>query len=110
MLKRMMKKGLMFSSIVFVSLFLLSTTSLWAEEEGRAVYHEYCHICHGTGMPDVPQFGDVKHWQVRVGKGMEALYNAALYGVNAMPPMGLCDECSEAQIKSAVDYMVGNSH
>ena len=110
MLKSMMKDSLMRSGGLLVLLFLLSTTVSWAEEDGRAVYHEYCYICHGTGMSDVPQFGDVKHWEARAEKGMDALYNAALYGLNAMPPMGLCDECGEAQIKSAVDYMVGNSH
>lgn len=95
---------------VVALLLLLSVGVLQAEESGRVVYHDYCHICHGTGMPDVPQFGDQQQWEVRTEKGMEALYNAAIYGMNAMPPMGLCDECSESQIKAAVDYMVGNSH
>ncbi len=89
---------------------LLSATQLHASESGRATYNEYCFICHGTGMPDIPQFGDVEHWASRTSKGMEALYNAAIYGVNAMPPMGLCDDCTEEQVKAAVDYMVGSSH
>jgi cytochrome c5 len=87
-----------------------SITTVSAEVSGRDIFLEYCHICHGTGMPDVPQFGDGAHWQARKEKGMEALYNAAIYGVNAMPPMGLCEECSEEQIKAAVDYMVTSSH
>ncbi len=88
----------------------LSAAQLHASESGRVTYNEYCFICHGSGMPDTPQFGDVEHWASRTSKGMEALYNAAIYGVNAMPPMGLCDDCTEEQVKEAVDYMVGSSH
>jgi len=98
--------------VVFAfALVLLMCGSVFAAgDDGRKVYHDYCHICHGTGMPDIPQFGDVDHWKARSDKGMDVLYNAALYGVNAMPPMGLCDECSEQQIMDAVDYMVSSSH
>ncbi len=98
-----------FVQLAFV-VMLLGVSVVSADGNGRAVYNDYCHICHGTGMPDIPQFGDAGHWQERATKGVEALYNAALYGINAMPPMGLCDECSEQQIKDAVDYMVGNSN
>ncbi len=96
-------------TIAAAALALLSSSLVCAEQLGRGVYHEYCHICHGTGMPEVPQFGDEAHWRERADKGMDALYNAAIYGVNAMPPKGLCDECSEQQVKAAVDYMVTGS-
>ncbi len=95
---------------VLILVMLLSAAQLHASESGRATYNEYCFICHGTGMSDIPQLGDAEHWALRTSKGMEALYNAALYGVNAMPPMGLCDSCTEEQVKAAVDYMVGSSH
>ncbi len=95
---------------MLVLIMLLNAAQLHAAEPGRETYNEYCFICHGTGMQDVPQFGDVEHWASRTEKGMEALYNAAIYGVNAMPPMGLCDECTEEQMKEAVDYMVNSSH
>ncbi len=78
-------------------------------EQGRQIYNEYCHMCHGGGMPDVPQFGKVDDWEPLKQKGTEALYNAAIYGVKAMPPKGLCDKCSEKQIKEAVDYMMSSS-
>lgn len=78
-------------------------------EQGRLIYNEYCTMCHSSGMPDVPQFGNVDDWEPLKEKGSEALYNAAIYGVKAMPPKGLCDKCTEKQIKEAVDYMMGSS-
>jgi cytochrome c5 len=37
---------------------------------------------------------------------MPALYNAALHGLNAMPPKGGNASLTDAQVKAAVDYMV----
>ena len=104
------KTGLFSVLIPLALLLLASSVAYAASDDGRKVYNDYCHICHGTGMSDVPQFGDVAHWKSRSEKGMDVLYNAALYGVNAMPPMGLCDECSEQQIMDAVDYMVTSGY
>jgi len=94
---------------VFCALVVALFGSPVMADDGREIYQEYCSICHGMDMPGVPQFGDRDHWESRKEKGMEALYNATIYGVNAMPPMGLCEECSEEQIKAAVDYMVNSS-
>lgn len=105
-----MRVGLITILILFALVLMIGSSAVAASDDGRKVYHDYCHICHGTGMPDVPQFGDVAHWSARSEKGMDVLYAAAIYGINAMPPMGLCDECSEQQIMEAVDYMVTSSH
>ena len=33
----------------------------------------------------------------------------AINGINAMPPKGMCMECSDDEIKDAIEYMVSKS-
>jgi cytochrome c5 len=74
--------------------------------EGKAVYDQTCHVCHGTGLAGSPKFGDKAAWAPRIATGMETLYNAALHGLRAMPPKGGNASLTDAQVKAAVDYMV----
>jgi cytochrome c5 len=74
--------------------------------EGKAVYDQTCHVCHGTGLAGSPKFGDKAAWGPRIATGIDTLYNAALHGLNAMPPKGGNAALSDAQVKAAVDYMV----
>ena len=74
--------------------------------EGKGVYDETCHVCHATGLTGSPKFGDKAAWAPRIATGMPALYNAALHGLNAMPPKGGNASLTDAQVKAAVDYMV----
>jgi cytochrome c5 len=74
--------------------------------EGKSVYDQTCHVCHATGVAGSPKFGDKAAWAPRIATGMPALYNAALHGLNAMPPKGGNASLSDAQVKAAVDYMV----
>lgn len=79
--------------------------------DGQAVYNKSCLACHASGAAGAPKLGDKAAWAPRIAKGMEALYNSALNGVpgTAMMPKGTCAACSEADLKAAVDFMVGNS-
>jgi cytochrome c5 len=74
--------------------------------EGKAVYDQTCHVCHGTGLAGSPKFGDKAAWAPRIATGMDTLYNAALHGLRAMPPKGGNASLTDAQVKAAVDYMV----
>jgi cytochrome c5 len=74
--------------------------------EGKAVYDQTCHVCHGTGLAGSPKFGDKAAWAPRIATGIPTLYNAALHGLNAMPPKGGNTQLTDAQVKAAVDYMV----
>ena len=74
--------------------------------EGKTVYNATCHVCHATGLAGSPKFGDKAAWAPRIATGMDKLYNAALHGLNAMPPKGGNASLSDAQVKAAVDYMV----
>lgn len=76
---------------------------------GAEVYNTKCMACHATGAAGAPKLGDAAAWGPRAAKGSDTLYNHALNGFNGMPAMGLCMDCSEDEIKAAVDYMVDGS-
>jgi cytochrome c5 len=83
-----------------------ATATASAGGEGKAVYDETCHVCHATGLAGSPKFGDKVAWAPRIATGTDKLYNAALHGLNAMPPKGGNTSLTDAQVKAAVDYMV----
>lgn len=72
------------------------------------IYQGKCFACHGTGAAGAPKVGTAD-WAPRIAKGVDALYASALNGVRAMPPKGMCMDCSDDDIKAVVDYMVENS-
>ena len=76
---------------------------------GQEVYQASCFACHGTGAAGAPKVGDAAAWGPRAAKGIDGLMNSALNGLNAMPPRGTCGNCSDDDLKAAVEYMVENS-
>lgn len=75
-------------------------------KSGKDVYAGFCTTCHGAGVMGAPKSGSAADWAPRIAKGMDTLYTHALHGFNAMPAKGLCNACSDDEVKSAVDYMV----
>jgi cytochrome c5 len=75
--------------------------------KGKAVFDTVCMVCHATGVAGAPKAGDKTAWAPRVKTGMDALHTSALKGKNAMPPKGGNMSLSDADVKAAVDYMVG---
>lgn len=84
------------------------------QKSGKEVFNGLCVSCHGAGLPGVPQFGNKQDWAPRIAKGKDTLYQHALNGFSsggplAMPPKGGNPALSDAEVESAVDYMVANS-
>ncbi|MCE3270634.1 MAG: putative Cytochrome c [Ramlibacter sp.] len=77
-----------------------------AAGNGEAVYKQACVVCHGAGVAGAPKLGDKAAWGPRLAQGLPALHAAALKGKGAMPPKG-GSPAPDADIKAAVDYMVG---
>lgn len=80
-----------------------------AARSGDEIYKTKCATCHATGAAGAPKLGDATAWAPRLEKGIETLYQSAINGFNGMPAKGLCFDCSDAELKAAVDYMVENS-
>lgn len=76
---------------------------------GDVVYNAACMACHATGAAGAPVTGDKAGWAPRINKGVATLVKNSINGINAMPPMGMCMNCSEDEIKAAVEYMVSQS-
>jgi len=75
---------------------------------GEDVYKK-CTVCHATGAAGAPKLGDKAAWAPRIGKGIDVLYSSSIKGFNGMPAKGLCFDCSDDELKAAVDYMVNQS-
>ncbi|VVE00183.1 cytochrome C [Pandoraea nosoerga] len=75
-------------------------------EAGKKLYDTVCMACHAAGVMNAPKFGDKAAWAPRIKTGIDTLHNAALKGLNAMPPKGGAANASDDDVKAAVDYMV----
>ena len=62
---------------------------------------QYAASC-GAGAPAT---GNVVAWAPRMEKGMEALVASVRNGLNAMPPGGLCNSCSDEDYADLITYM-----
>jgi cytochrome c5 len=82
-----------------------------AAKDPETVYNSFCMACHATGANNAPKLGDIAAWEPRIAKGIDVLYQSALNGFNngAMPPKGLCMDCTEDEIKATVDHIVSQS-
>lgn len=75
--------------------------------KGKSVYDSACTVCHAAGVAGAPKAGDKAAWAPRLKTGMAALYTSSLKGKNAMPAKGGNPALADADVKAAVDYMVG---
>ena len=73
---------------------------------GKQVYESVCIACHGTGAAGAPKFGDKIWIQLEKKEGLKELVKDAIKGERAMPPKGGCAECTEDEIRAAVQYMI----
>jgi cytochrome c5 len=96
-------------TVVAMSMGLLAATTGTAMADGKAIYQQVCAACHATGAAGSPKMGDKAAWAPRIATGMDALYAAAINGKGVMPPKGGRADLSDADIKSAVDYMVSQN-
>jgi c(7)-type cytochrome triheme protein len=74
---------------------------------GKATYESVCALCHGPGLAGAPRFGNAAEWAPRIERGLAALQQSALHGTaKGMPAKGGRLDLSDADVKSAVEYMV----
>ena len=77
---------------------------------GEDVYNRSCFSCHAAGVAGAPKTGDAAAWAPRIAKGADALLESSKTGIPpGMPPMGMCMNCSDAELAAAIDYMISRS-
>lgn len=74
--------------------------------DAAAKYQMSCFACHGTGAAGAPKLDDKAEWETRMAKGMDAVMVNVINGIKAMPPKGLCMDCSDGDLLALVEYMI----
>lgn len=79
--------------------------------DGGVIFNNLCTGCHTSGAGGAPTL-DKAHWTARLGQGSDALHLHAIEGYkgpdgNFMPPKGGNPALTDAQVKAAVDWMLG---
>ena len=74
---------------------------------GKQIYDGACVACHTSGVLGAPKLQVAADWKPRLDeKGFEQVWKNAVNGINAMPAMGTCGDCTEDDIKVAIEYMI----
>jgi cytochrome c5 len=91
---------------VILSLALvMGLSGLAVADEVADRYNRTCAVCHASGAAGAPKTGDTAAWEPRLAKGMEANVASVNNGLNAMPPKGMCFDCSPEDYEALIKYM-----
>ena len=71
-----------------------------------AILNQYCNVCHLTGWNGAPLSGDRNDWRPRLQAGFDSLFENAKQGINNMPPMGTCLDCTDEELQAAIRKML----
>jgi len=86
-----------------------SETSEQVERSGEEVYNTKCQVCHSSGMNGAPKYASLEDWAPRIEHGIDDLVMVAIAGKGGMPARGACMNCSDNEIKLAVQYMIDSA-
>ena len=76
-------------------------------KSGKDIYNSACTACHAAGVLGAPKTQNAGDWKPRLDeKGFDTVWQNAIKGINAMPPMGTCGTCTDDDIKAAIEYMI----
>ncbi len=89
--------------LIAALLVMMSAGAMAAADMDK--YAKSCQVCHANGAANAPKTGDAAAWEPRLAKGMEALVQSVNNGMGAMPPKGMCFDCSDDDYKALIQYM-----
>jgi cytochrome c5 len=84
---------------------LLMSAGVQAAQDPQAVYDRSCGMCHNGQLPQAPKKGDVAAWEPRMAQGMDLMVKHVTEGFNAMPPRGLCMDCTAEDYQAVIQWM-----
>lgn len=91
--------------LLIVAAALMLSFNAQAAQDPEAVFARACGVCHNGQIPTAPQRGDKAAWEPRLAKGMDALVLSVTNGLNAMPPRGLCMDCTAEDYQAVIKLM-----
>ena len=68
---------------------------------GAEIVAKQCSMCHGA-MPNAPKTAAEWATRAKAAGGIDALVANAIKGKNAMPPKGMCMDCTPVELKAAI--------
>ncbi len=95
--------------LFFISCSEVNQSSISKTSELRTIeeiYTQACAFCHDRGMAGAPIYANTYSWGQRVDKRIDTLIYNVKYGLNAMPAMGLCADCTDEELRAVVQYML----
>ncbi len=94
-----MKKLLLAASMLVLS------AGVQAAQDPEVVFNRACGVCHNGQLPMAPKKGDAAAWEPRLKQGMDTLVQHVTNGFNAMPPRGMCMDCTAEDYKATIEWM-----
>ena len=88
-----------------MAFFSVAVTLNVAAKTPEAIYQSHCAACHNMGVAGAPKRGDGEAWKPRLALGMDALVKSVTAGKGAMPPGGLCTDCSTEDYQAVIEFM-----
>jgi cytochrome c5 len=76
---------------------------------GQDVYNKVCTACHAVGVMGAPKVGAKDQWEPRFAQGLDTLVSHSVAGIRAMPAKGGNPSLTEANLKDAIVYMLGET-
>ena len=84
---------------------LLAAQTGMAQKAPEQIYQATCKICHDAGVANAPRKGNAEDWKPRLSKDMDTLATNVKNGMGAMPPKGMCMDCSDEDYITVIKYM-----
>ena len=106
MIRGMAKRTSKAAAKIVTMAFIASAAAVAVQAEPNLQkYNKSCAMCHDQGVAGAPKTGDAATWDARTAKGMDALMASVKNGLNAMPPMGMCFDCTDEEYMALIEYM-----
>jgi len=87
-----------------------STAPSETAPSGKTVFEASCANCHdsfiGGFISGAPAIDDADDWELLIPKGIDGLTGTTIAGIGEMAARGGCAECSDEEIRAAVEYML----
>ena len=95
-------------TIILAACALTVSPAANAQEVGKRtaeeIYNKHCTTCHATAVANAPLAHNVELWKAR-NKTVAQFLESSKTGLNAMPPKGLCMDCTDDELKSVIEFM-----
>lgn len=85
------------------AVFTLASSAMAADTTTR--YNQSCVACHASGAAGAPRTNNEADWAPRLAKGMDVLLVNTKNGINAMPPKGMCFDCTDEEFTALIEHM-----